>query len=698
MRSGRRRAEIGRDRDKTRRSRTPTAFPNGIRPCIRVPKNTLRRGVSRPIETSVGKSCRLGEVGWSYRSIRFFGALHCRPDHSHASGQSHIRLQLQASTVTTDSETGRISDVFPSSTDSSPAAPRPAKRGLTGIVSATLGVVLSSAFYGLVWAIPWAPLQRYFLGHPVAVAATVLFWVAVSVLMGKWLTTLDQANRLTAIRDDDLRPSQRDSSPADRWLSENDAGHVARNWLSDLAQLPSATRSSLLVRRLNELLTRQSQRGTARHLADDLRELSGRDADAAHDSLGLVRIIVWAIPMLGFLGTVIGITQTLGGLDFSNGSAAVDNLKSGLYVAFDTTALGLVLSVVAIFLQFPVERSEQRLLAEIDSRVGHLVSDSLPSDEASDNQTVLIADLCKGVQAAVAESLENQAKLWRDTIDEAQNQWQSAHDLNTNRLAEAFEVTLVPALIQHSEAIAESSLAASNRLAAEREQWQATLSEAHQRLAEAGESTAEALTAHVDETFKPALLQHSEAIAESSLAASERLAAEREQWQATLSEAHQRLAETGESTAETLTAHVDKTFKPALDDHASAVDQSALVAAGRLERLVDRWEASATDHFAAVSSQQQSVTQQFQALTDAHERADAVLEVQRTLVENLQRLDETNQSIDKSIHAAAGHGMADAMRILARAVDALSAKLADPAEAAGPQSPDGNASSSRRAA
>ena len=82
-----------------------------------------------------------------------------------------------------------------------------------------------------------------------------------------------------------------------------------------------------------------AQRGTTRHLADDLRELSGRDADAAHDSLGLVRIIVWAIPMLGFLGTVIGITQTLGGLDFSNGAAAVDNLKSGLYVAFDTTAL-----------------------------------------------------------------------------------------------------------------------------------------------------------------------------------------------------------------------------------------------------------------------------------------------------------------------------------------------------------------------
>ncbi len=161
------------------------------------------------------------------------------------------------------------------------------------------------------------------------------------------------------------------------------------SWRTEIANLQLEVRNSHLVQRLEELLTRQTQRGSSKHLADDLRELSARDADAAHDSLGLVRIIIWAIPMLGFLGTVIGITQTLGGLDFSNGTAAVDSLKGGLYVAFDTTALGLVLSVIAIFLQFPVERGEQRLLAAIDARVGHLVSATLPSDDASDNQTVL---------------------------------------------------------------------------------------------------------------------------------------------------------------------------------------------------------------------------------------------------------------------------------------------------------------------
>ena len=349
------------------------------------------------------------------------------------------------------------------------------------MMAVSISIAAAVVFYGLVMVLTATeltsfvgdPLRRYFLGHPIAVAATVLFWFAIGSLVAKQLAVTSQNNLLSRIFDTHLSPnggnggggngggdnaaSQTDqASPADQWLTSNDAGYVAKGWLRNLASLPQATRNSVLVRRLEEILVRQSRRGSSKQLPDDLREVAARDGDSAHDSLGMVRIIVWAIPMLGFLGTVIGITQTLGGLDFTNGSAAVDNLKSGLYVAFDTTAVGLVLSVVAIFLQFPVERSEQRLLADIDQRVGSLVSSNLPSDEASDNQTVLIADLCRGVQAAVAESLDNQAKLWRDTIDTAEGQWQSVHDDNNNKLVDAFKLSLVPALIQHTETLTKS--------------------------------------------------------------------------------------------------------------------------------------------------------------------------------------------------------------------------------------------------
>ncbi|NNE00871.1 MAG: MotA/TolQ/ExbB proton channel family protein, partial [Pirellulaceae bacterium] len=416
---------------------------------------------------------------------------------------------------------------------------------------------LSGLFYGVVAVVPWAPLQRYFLGHPIAVAATVLFWIAVAIVLVKWWRVNQQWIHLSTIRDHDLTPSDTGVTPAAKWIAQNDAGSVARRWLATLTELSAATRSSQLVRRLEELLTRQSQRGTSKHLADDLRELSGRDADASHDSFGLVRIIIWAIPMLGFLGTVIGITQTLGGLDFTDGTAAVDRLKSGLYVAFDTTALGLVLSVFAIFIQFPIERSEQQLLAAIDHRVGHLVSACLPSDDAADNQVELIANLCDGIKAAVAESLDAQAQLWRSTIDEAHDHWEQVQEANANRIAQAFEGTLAPAL----------------------------------------------------------------------------------------------------------------------QSHADVMTQSAVTTRTTLQDQSKTWHETMTVNAAALAVHHQKMIKQCEQIARMSDQSKTISMLQQSLDTNLERLDATNRGIDRSVAAAAGDGMADAMRTLARAVDVLSHRL-----------------------
>lgn len=452
----------------------------------------------------------------------------------------------------------RIND---SNSDSRVADHRDRLSGAVGILG---GGILSGLFYAVVIWTSWAPLQRYFLGHPVAIAATVLFCVAVSILAVKFWAMRQQWHLLRRADDAALAPRQLDDSPTDQFRERHDAGFVARAWSGDLAKLPRLLGRSQLVIRLREVLMRQSGRGTTKHLADDLRELSSRDADSAHDSFALIRIIVWAIPMLGFLGTVIGITQTLGGLDFSDGNAAVDNLKSGLYVAFDTTALGLVLSIVAIFLQFPVERSEQQLLAAIDERVGYLTGLHLPGDEVADNQFELLAHLCEGVRAAVAESLSNQTKLWRDTIDEAQGYWQRAHEVQATGFIDAVEGTLTPALRDHAAQMALSNQRNREHLEIQFDQWQSQLSK----------------------------------------------------WQ------------------ETILAGAEAMVQ----QHATMLDQ--------------------IDQAAMV-----------------REQATSVLNLQQTLATNLERLDQANRRIDENLGAAAGQGMADAMIVLARAVDVLTKQM-----------------------
>ncbi len=566
---------------------------------------------SRPVVT-------VDPIPWIHAIRRACGL--SRPSQGRGGVSTLDPTRTKGLTVSIDVKKAEFAPNMPSATGKEVVdlASEPSHANGTGnaVLSTVLGTVVAACFYGIVFTVPWAPLQRYFLGHPVAVAATVLFWFAMAVLAAKWLGIVAQSNQLGAIRDEDLLPPDGENSPAERWLQQNDAGHVARRWLAEIARLPSETRNSHLVGRLQELLTRQSQRGTAKHLADDLRELSSRDADAAHDSLGLVRIIVWAIPMLGFLGTVIGITQTLGGLDFADGTAAVQNLKSGLYVAFDTTALGLVLSVVAIFLQFPIERSEQRLLAAIDARVGHLVSGSLPSDETSDNQTALIADLCRGVQAAVAESLENQAKLWRDTIDEAQSHWQTVHEHNNNQIVEAFEKTLVPALSNHAVSITESSRLAADRLSEQCDRWEETLDKARLGISEASATASRSVVNGLETVLKPALA-----------------------------------------------------------DHATTLDASAQQAADRFERKWQQWQEAIDSQSDTLHTQGQSLVNQCEALNEIRGRAESIVLMQRSLDANLERLAQTNAAIDRSVTAAASDGMADAMRFLARAVDMLSNRL-----------------------
>ena len=107
----------------------------------------------------------------------------------------------------------------------------------------------------------------------------------------------------------------------------------------------------------------------AEGLDDELKYLADADAARAHAALALFRVIVWAIPILGFLGTVIGITMALNGIDPKAMDESMLQVLDGLGVKFDTTALALAMSMVLMFVHFFVDRAENALLEEVDRRV-----------------------------------------------------------------------------------------------------------------------------------------------------------------------------------------------------------------------------------------------------------------------------------------------------------------------------------------
>jgi biopolymer transport protein ExbB/TolQ len=352
-----------------------------------------------------------------------------------------------------------------------------------------LGTGACILFYGLIFAGPldFAMLRRYCLCHPVAIATTGLFLVACVALAFKWVSARQQQrlNNLAASALDEIALNQSD-------LKESASGEKKSQWFNTLWQTQSnAVCESWLGQRVSAILQRQLKRKNTNHLDDDLHELSDRDADRQHDSYGLIRIVTWAMPMLGFLGTVLGISDTLGQMDaqaLASGSQdAMNSLTAGLYVAFDTTAIGLVLTMVAMFIQFGINRTELVVLNQIDARVSEAMHFCLTEQEKGNDTSNIEATLqhiTTELLHSVQQIVHKQSEIWQQTIGAAHGHWQNLTSTSAETLQTALTHAIESAiskhdqsLSNHNEQIARIQAEGAVMIDSRWQQWQTTLSE-----------------------------------------------------------------------------------------------------------------------------------------------------------------------------------------------------------------------------
>ena len=177
-----------------------------------------------------------------------------------------------------------------------------------------------------------------------------------------------------------------------------------------------------LVRRLREALDFVVRTGTADDLEGHLKYLSDVDAARAAQGYGLVRFVIWAIPIMGFLGTVIGITVAIANLSPTQ-LENISGVVAGLGTAFDTTATALGLSMVLMFVQFVVDRAEQSLLSDVDA----VAWDSLAGrfHQTSGLGATTLAGAFGAAGDTLRASLEGSVRAalagWRDSLLEAQS-------------------------------------------------------------------------------------------------------------------------------------------------------------------------------------------------------------------------------------------------------------------------------------
>jgi hypothetical protein len=167
--------------------------------------------------------------------------------------------------------------------------------------------------------------------------------------------------------------------------------------------------------------------GSAESLDDELKYLADLDAARQHAGYGLFRVIVWAIPILGFLGTVIGITMMLtGAAEIANSAdqSSMFKIFEGLALKFDTTALALTLSMILMFVHFSVERTESSLLAHVDRRVQKELTGRFAAIPAGgDGQLIAMRNLAQTMLQTTEVLMRRQAELWQASVEAAAQRW-----------------------------------------------------------------------------------------------------------------------------------------------------------------------------------------------------------------------------------------------------------------------------------
>jgi biopolymer transport protein ExbB/TolQ len=277
------------------------------------------------------------------------------------------------------------------------------------------GVLGAIGFYALVHVGPLnLPLvKRYFTPQPVKYMETVMFAVGLAALILKALEVAAQRMGLG----ESLLTAAAEPQP----VEECDV------LLARLDRLPGRRQGEYYVCRLRAALEHVRRRESAESLDDELKYLSDMDAARLHNGYSLFRVIVWAIPILGFLGTVIGITMMLtGAAELANSAdqSAMFKIFEGLGLKFDTTALALTLSMLLMFVHFSVERAENALLEQVDLRVQRELSGRfMATASGGEGQLLALRRVAETMLQSTEALARRQAELWKASVDSAAQRW-----------------------------------------------------------------------------------------------------------------------------------------------------------------------------------------------------------------------------------------------------------------------------------
>jgi len=248
-----------------------------------------------------------------------------------------------------------------------------ADTNVSGLWACLTAITATAVFYLLLWPISsiggkqtyigrlFIGTSSYAAGGWVPIAEVFTFCWAGGMLVQKWFKIRRQQRGLLY----DVLPQE---------LGEAITLDNLDQFTSHIRSLPKEAAGSFLVTRCLPGLEHFRVRKSASDTATMLSSQSDIDASSVDASYTMFHVFIWAIPILGFLGTVIGVSDAVAGFtgtlesssDIGGLKTGLKSITSGLGTAFDTTFVALSMAMLLTFPVSSLQKNEGDLLGHID--------------------------------------------------------------------------------------------------------------------------------------------------------------------------------------------------------------------------------------------------------------------------------------------------------------------------------------------
>lgn len=251
-----------------------------------------------------------------------------------------------------------------------------------------IGAILFMIFYGALWPFAFQGndwVDMFFHGGPKMrcmipyYTMFLTFW-ALAMIFVKWRKLALQRRALKLL------------------ILPKDPNFVltpvtAREILHHIYEQVDEPQRFLLLDRIVRSLSNLKNLGNVSDVAGGLSAQAENDESYLGSTYTVLKGFVWAIPVLGFIGTVLGLSQSVGGFgDVVSQGASVEVLKqslggvtSGLGTAFETTLIALVAALGVQLLMSLVQSQEELFLDECADYCHRNIISKLKTANLSEN-------------------------------------------------------------------------------------------------------------------------------------------------------------------------------------------------------------------------------------------------------------------------------------------------------------------------